>query len=379
MPFPGGSNFAAEYHPQGGFGGFHARYIPGTGVFTITARIKLTWQGDDGPWDPLKQNTFQQKLLAKVPAGWDHKWRFRCTANGFNNVMADPVFNLNVVANNEHFNFICHNQHGQAYLHAGNNSVHLFEHDVRSIDHNPTGVKNVGMSSGGVMQAERRKVEQILIPVQNITVSRAAGPWTVDAGSVMALTTFAQNLARVDPYAPMYPLTIEATSGLADKARDMVDCVYNFLTAHGVTNYPLNRNPVKSRRKWKNVFTHTPKPTGTVAISLSDDDTSVRADWVYRYKVAVHEFGHCMGLPDEYQDHYPALGTQAHDEWRRLCTAAGVQSRPVPKFDASIMSCGWQTFPCHFVTLWDALAQLTHNHVQPGDWVIERGTQADTL
>lgn len=293
---------------------------------------------------------------------------------------ATPVINLVVVAGgNEHFNFICHNKHGQAYLHAGSNAVHLFEHDVKSIDKQPGAVPTVGMSAGGVMGSERRKVEQLLGPVQNITVTRANGPWAVDAGSVAALTLFAQGLARVDSLSPMYPLTIEATSGLVTKAQDMVAAVANFLTAHGVNNYPIVRNPIATSRKFKNIFTHTPKPTGTVTIRLATDDNAVRANWLYRYKVAVHEFGHCLGLPDEYSDSYPALGTQAHDEWQRLCAAAGVASRPVPKFDASIMSCGWQTFACHYVTMWDALGALTAGHVQPADWSIERGTAPDVL
>jgi hypothetical protein len=379
MPFPNGADYNAEYAPQGGFGGFHARFVPGTGALTVTTRIRITWQNDKGPWDPAKQLAFRTKMLAKIPEAWDSKWRFRCTTAGFGGVIATPAIDLQVVNDGtEHFNFICHNTHGQAYLHAGQNTVHLFENDVLSMDKQPGAARTVGMSSGGVMGSERRKVEQILVPVQNITVQRGT-PWTVAVGSQAALTLFAQNLNRIDPHAPKYPLVIEATSGIAAKAQAMVDAVGNFLTAQGVNNYPIRRSPATGSRKFKNIFTHTPKPTGTVTIRLDNDDNTVRANWLYRYKVAVHEFGHCLGLPDEYQDNYPALGTRAHDEWRRLCTAANVPSRPVPKFDASIMSCGWQTFGCHYVTIWDALCALTAGLVAPNEWLVERGTQLDVL
>jgi hypothetical protein len=234
------------------------------------------------------------------------------------------------------------------------------------------------MSSGGVMAAERRKVEEILAGVGNITVTRANGPWAVADVSAGALNEFANQVKRLDPDSPRYPLIVEATSGLANKANEMVDTVITFLRRRQV-DYPITRSPIITSKKFKNIFTHTPKPTGTVTIRLSDDSVATRSSWFYRYKVAVHEFGHCLGLPDEYQDHYPTLGTTAHDAWRDLCRDAGVPARPVPKFDASIMSCGWQTYACHYVTVWDALCQLTRDHVAATDWVIERGSQGDYL
>src|SRR5215470_19329439 len=141
----------------------------------------------------------------------------------------------------------------------------------------------------------------------------------------------------------------------------MVAAVANFIRGVGVNNtvYPIIESPLKTSRKFTNIFTHTPKPTGTVTISLDNDHAALRQAWHYRYRVAAHEFGHALGLPDEYMDSYHGIGTQAHDNWRQLCNQAGVPFRPVPKFDASIMSCGWQTYPCHYVTLWHALGQLT--------------------
>jgi hypothetical protein len=81
----------------------------------------------------------------------------------------------------------------------------------------------------------------------------------------------------------------------------MVAAVNNFLTVQGVNNYPIVQSPIKTSKKFKNIFTHTPKPTGTVTIRADNNDTTVRTNWLYWYKVAVHEFGHCLGLPDERQ------------------------------------------------------------------------------
>jgi len=105
-------------------------------------------------------------------------------------------------------------------------------------------------------------------------------------------------------------------------------------------------------------------------------------------RVAVHEFGHCLGLPDEYIT-YPADWTiaGAHDSWRALCTTATDENgasllAKMPAFPVkhlSIMSMGTTSVACHYVTIWDALAKATATYVSPADWRIVRGSELKSL
>ena len=51
-------------------------------------------------------------------------------------------------------------------------------------------------------------------------------------------------------------------------------------------------------------------------------------------------------------------------------------------YNSSLMSAGWITAACHYVTIWDALCGLTGGaryYVLPDQWVIERGTETNTI
>ena len=380
MTIPLGKRLNKTYQPPSGFGGFDTNYIVGSGEMLIKVRVKIQWlpaeNGDN--WDVNEQNTFRQKLVDGVKETWSDKWKFRCTVKDFNELVR-PIFELEITDNDPHFTFVCHNKQGQAHLRPNDAKVYLFKNDVDGIDERGD-PKTLGMSAGGVMAAARKKVENILIPVQNVAVSRDTGVWKVTPDAAADIVIFAREINRIHPDSPRYPLIIEASSGIANKARDMVDAVHKLLKVHGVTNYPITPSPTRTSKKFKNIFSHTPKQDGTVTIRLADDDNAVRQEWVYRYKAAVHEFGHCLGLPDEYEPQYPGrIGTQAHDAWRTLCNSAGVSARPCPKFDASIMSCGWMMYPCHYVTVWDALGKMTGPFIKPNEWKIERGTEPDSL
>jgi hypothetical protein len=99
---------------------------------------------------------------------------------------------------------------------------------------------------------------------------------------------------------------------------------------------------------------------------------------MYAYRVADHEFGHVLGLPDEYQCYdslppsAPAAIRNSQNRFRELCPAANV---PVPEiategrnvFNSSIMSAGTEVLKAHYTTLWKALCDLTGSNA----WTIE--------
>src|SRR5262245_21109451 len=96
------------------------------------------------------------------------------------------------------------------------------------------------------------------------------------------------------------------------------------------------------------------------------------------YNVAAHEFGHMLGLPDEYEN--PTGGTNAKPEDLakeqvkvRFLQMTGWAQSGAPDFPShtmSMMSDGPVLMSWHFVTIWEALVRLTWDHIRPEDWTI---------
>ncbi len=84
------------------------------------------------------------------------------------------------------------------------------------------------------------------------------------------------------------------------------------------------------------------------------------------YKAAIHEFGHCLGLPDEYRLYDGMSISTAHDQFEILCRSVPIRPRPYPAKHDSIMSCGMSIYPSHYVTILDCLRKMTNQN----DWTI---------
>jgi hypothetical protein len=106
-----------------------------------------------------------------------------------------------------------------------------------------------------------------------------------------------------------------------------------------------------------------------VDISVDQDFEKTYAS--NRYSVGEHEFGHLLGLPDEYQDNTTGrLGT-AQTNYMALVTGAGVQGPAVwGVHTSSVMSAGVDVLPRHYVTLWEALGRMTAPDIAQNEWEI---------
>lgn len=393
MPFPRFARLSGpDYVSPTGFGGFYPTYFPDLGIITIKVKVLWEWVDRDlgNPWNDGTKAAFMREFKNNVPRAWDGKWRFRCTAQGFENCVAEPRFVIeDGTVGNHHFTIRVNNIRGQSALNALTGDLQLHQSDNDEYDNlNPPNRLNpgtlFGMSRGGVLTTERAKVEALLQPVQNVTLARTNFGWVVDPGSRAALTTLAEGLKRVGPKSPKFPLTVHATSGVPGKSAQLIAAVMDFLATKGVTPavYPIASAAATTGAKFKMPFSGH-KATAMAWIELTDvTDLDTAANWHYRYKVANHEFGHCLGLPDEYTLYPDGPIGNAHSSWAALCRQANVVPNPYPVFNTSIMSCGWITHPCHYVTIWDALGNLTRippYNINKNAWVIERGSQRDVL
>jgi hypothetical protein len=84
-------------------------------------------------------------------------------------------------------------------------------------------------------------------------------------------------------------------------------------------------------------------------------------DSSYIYPIAAHEFGHQLGLPDEYAlSEKQSSGQQAmHDDYYQLCDNFQVPPPPLNTTSMSLMAAGNQLLRSHYVTL----AQAVHQHL----------------
>ncbi len=179
--------------------------------------------------------------------------------------------------------------------------------------------------------------------------------------------------------------------------------VINLLRTSGLTNVSARESKkfLKPSNWGKASQSRDSGRTDYVKISLKEDmDVSLlQTSAVYTYPAAaVHEFGHMLGLKDEYacmsdkaasklvkldfidasekgvvaNRHMASARTETPETAKeqaafiKYCKEAGVTPTSFGHYTTSIMSAGSEFHPCHFVTIWAALVQLSgHN-----DWAI---------
>jgi len=177
--------------------------------------------------------------------------------------------------------------------------------------------------------------------------------------------------------------------------------VVDFLKAAGLANV------VKRNASAKKVFGSTSPKSGSrnyVKVVLqSGMGVASNDDPLFRYpSTIVHEFGHMIGLVDE----YGCLSDEAADKMADLnfiyaseknqfkdlkspdanaaspeskiaqallaewCATVGVEPAQYGTKSISLMSNGSKFYPRHFITLWKAISDLTTPPTQPSEWSI---------
>lgn len=395
MPFA--APITRNHASSTGFGGFSLTLNPNG---TLAVEVKVHWDFiagrqvfkgfgtaadtvQDFPWALGAINEFKNTFKTNIPRSWSRKWRFRCTNATYAGTF-EPVFTVtDGTAINHNLYAEVHNLHGLSYLNGANGRLSLHKYDNLMYDDVP-GSSKTSAYRVRVGQGVLNHLQGLIQQVQQITLNRNGDAWTVSPGDQIALQTVAHNLGTIQQYIGTVPIHVTASSGATGKAGNLVNTVVQFLQGNGVnTNlYNLQTQATKTKAKWRAPWTGH-KQQANVTITIDE------GNWKFPYRVADHEFGHCIGLPDEYTLYSPdAVIAGSHAAWQTLCLNAGVVANPIPGrlgdslHNSSIMSYGWVTCACHYVTIWEALTAMTAGHpynIAANEWVIERGTETQTV
>jgi hypothetical protein len=113
-------------------------------------------------------------------------------------------------------------------------------------------------------------------------------------------------------------------------------------------------------------------------VVLNSQNLGVKEVRIINYNVMAHEFGHMIGLPDEYENP-TSTGSGKKEDQAKVLHKNGSQSLAVKarvgcpafgEYTGSIMSRGDAFTKFHFITVWEALVAMTASFSRPEEWDI---------
>jgi hypothetical protein len=251
--------------------------------------------------------------------------------------------------------------------------VELRDFQVRDFNHAVGGF----LTAGNDREMYEKAMTDARLDVANSGPSRAPVatlPFrsaSADPNDVRALVNaYAVELKKALPGSHPVPILVKGFFTLpeiASLASERAAAVRDLLRGAQINN-PVNVEPANGAGK------------SAVEIRL-DRDYEARfttGQSEFAYNVSAHEFGHMIGLADEYEAAMLGIGSTAANNpkgvvranYQALCHRAGVTSPVFPSHTSSMMSDGMTLLNWHYVTVWEALATLTRDYTQEAHWVI---------
>jgi hypothetical protein len=375
-------------------------FCPKTGVGRFDARlegnelkVKVKLHVGMG-LDNQQQSDFEGLLEPLVKQHWEDKFGFRCSTGNLAGVYK-PVFRIKYVDDMMNAHFVLNVLDGAG----GSESVGRTTYYKVPKTHTGFAPTTAQLFSGSV--------NQINSSGALLTDLQSSFPFYVDLNgtipsqhSATQLKFLAKQLAGVAPNTRVRVTTYGGNRGQKRAA------VMQILTSAGLLN-------VAARSSKKSVLTTSKsRSTGSTSyakVSLKDEIDTAHFDVdnhpLFTYPAAaVHEFGHMLGLMDEYSclgkrgsDKMVDLlfiGANEQQQWEsfnpnsapdnglsenvskgqakfiKYCHDANVDPPHFGQHSISIMSSGSHFMPCHFVTLWAAIVEMTQGAAAKDDWSI---------
>lgn len=380
--------------PSVDLGAFDLSMDPRKHLANVSIKVHLVIKGNTSPSQLLK---FGDRFRKVVPEIWNKKVRIVCTKAGWDDVYLEPRFEVQIVGlTSSHFRIKVVDEDDAAHAVGPFAMVTQKEHVIGGAAFLPRNGKfGAAANQSGEMDSYRKNIifdlskVPLLIPIK--------GSVTRDPVGRQRLEKFAREIidlkvGRTGRSSKRPTLTVEGC-GPGNRATAAQDAK-GWLVAKGI------KNPITTLATGD-----ANKPDG---VMLSFDNAELKLLFpakpastksLFRQVTVAHEFGHMLGLPDEYlcmhaltqdamQNIYAMTapeaaslkggGMQIADVKRmpdgtvhiphivshqksfvELCQSAGLAPPEFGRMTPSMMSNGMVLHPYHFVTVWEAVCQAT--------------------
>lgn len=415
--------------PSPGLGMFDAVYLPSSGELRITTKVHVLGV------DPRKSH-LAKAMRTLVPQYWDERFVLRCRRPGWEEVEARPRFEV-TFTDAAAAHFVVTIQDEEATDHFERDPFALVTpkpHDYGSLaatPHTPARQATFGAQSGlvGEVKSYRTKILQafsdwaVKIPIED---PRSPSPGAASQASML----LRELKALLASQSAGKKLEVEVRASGRTGLQPATQWGKAQVVRAGISN------PVK-------LISEVDATAEVTTVAFGVDKEALRAAFpaktgapggFFRRKrptffsppTVVHEYGHMLGLPDEYlclskraRDTMQAVTFSSDKEmarlggggnrmnetlragWRRphdagdprwhgyfegarhthiathqkrFIALCGQASVPPPRFGipaGSIMSAGTVFHVCHGVTLWECLSRMTKMFLDPNEWSLE--------
>lgn len=431
--------------PSTGMGKFDAHYVPDAGLLNIVVKINFDFTG---AWQDADKKDFKKRFMEQAETGWSGKYQFQCTKPGQQHLVVTPMVSVQEVDKKGDSHYAVEIGAGEGRAMVGRQGSQpgtqfsggfFYKNDVNSAPHKSQNIRCT------IATHEATRMEAVLAGSPARTVFFEKGSATVgDSSGIEA--ALGQVLRDKLPGAPKVPFTATGflskgeAGGLFSKERHLdkarasavARVLKQKLPGYDVREFSGREitgeavAAAKQKKKSKRMETRKEgaadlaraKRSGKLESGGGNRKVELGIDkqWASTfqgdaYSVAVHEFGHMLGNPDEYFSWGPKTldskiaqllesgdpkkmsegvnldqkrkngkvellsdsdkeRADIQGQYAALVKSAGLEIPYFGSQNSSLMSAGTDLLPRHYVAMWEALGRITDPDIKQSEWKI---------